>query len=76
MVAATVVYENVIPDFTKRAPEEIELECECCIKLKLELSEGVSELKSAKEITRILQEDSDMANSSDHNASTPSNLNK
>jgi hypothetical protein len=28
MTAATVVYENVIPDFTKRTPEEIELECE------------------------------------------------
>jgi hypothetical protein len=37
MAAATVVYEDVIPDFTKRTPEESKLECECCIKLKLEL---------------------------------------
>jgi hypothetical protein len=52
MAAATVVYEDVIPDFTKRTPEESKLECGCCIKLKLELSEAVSELKSAKEIIR------------------------
>jgi len=52
------------------------IECECCVKLKLELSEAVSELKPAKETIRILKEDLDMANSSEHNASTPSNLNK
>jgi hypothetical protein len=42
------VYEGVIPDFTKRTQEESELGCGCCIKLKLELSEAVSELKAAK----------------------------
>jgi hypothetical protein len=45
-----------------------------CIKLKL--SDAVSELKSAQEIISILKEDLDMANSSKHNALTPSNLNK
>jgi hypothetical protein len=44
--------------------------------LKLELIEAVSELKSAKEIIRILKEDLDMANLSKHNASTLSNLNR
>jgi len=28
MAAATVVYEDMIPDFTKRTPEESELGCE------------------------------------------------
>jgi len=46
--AATVVYEDVFPDFTKRTPEESELECEYYIKLKLELSEAVSALQSAE----------------------------
>jgi hypothetical protein len=56
MVAATVVvYEGAIPDSTKRTPEESKLGCECFTKLKLELSEAVSELKSAKEIMRILK---------------------
>ena len=55
MAAATVVYEGAIPDFTKRTPEESELRWECCNKLKLELSEAVSELTSAKEIIRILK---------------------
>jgi hypothetical protein len=54
----------VIPDFTKRTPEESKLGCECYIKLKLELNEAVSELKSAKESMRILREDLDMVNSS------------
>jgi hypothetical protein len=77
MLAATmVVNEGVIPDFTKRTIEESELGCECCTKLKLELSEAVSELKYAKEIIRILQEDLDMANSFEHNTSTLSNLNR
>jgi hypothetical protein len=44
--------------------------------LELELSEAVSELKSAKDSIRIQKEDWDMANSSKRNASTPSNLNK
>jgi hypothetical protein len=47
MVAATVLYVGAIPDFTKRTPEECKLGCECCIPLKVELSEAVSELKSA-----------------------------
>jgi hypothetical protein len=42
----------------------------------LELSDAVSEQKSAKEFAGILKEDSDMTNSSEHNASTPSNLNR
>jgi hypothetical protein len=54
MPAATVVYGNVVPDFTKRTPEEIELEYEYCVKLKYEVSEA--------EIIRILQDDLDMAN--------------
>jgi hypothetical protein len=57
-------------------PEESELGCECCTELKLELSEAVSELKSAKEIIGILKEDLVMANTSKHNALTPSNLYK
>jgi hypothetical protein len=68
MAAAMVVYEGVIPDFTKRTPEESKLGCECCTKLKLELRTAVSELKSVKEIIRILEEDLDMANSPVHNA--------
>jgi len=48
MAAATVVYEDVIADFTKRPPEESKLERECCIKLKLELSEAVSALQSVE----------------------------
>ena len=40
------------------------------------MSEAVSELMSAKEVTRILKEDLDKANSSEYNASTPSNLYK
>ena len=40
----------------------------------MELSEAVSELKPAKEIIRILKEDLYEANSSEYNASTPSNL--
>ena len=48
MADATDVYEGVIPDFTKRTPEESELECEYYIKLKLELSEAVSALQSAE----------------------------
>jgi hypothetical protein len=42
--------------------------------LKLELSETGSEQNSAKEIIRTLEEDLDMANSSEHNASNPSNF--
>jgi len=70
MVAATVVYEGAIPDFTKRTSEESKLV------VKLELSVAVSELKPAKEIIRILKEDSDMAKSYEHNALTLSNLNR
>jgi hypothetical protein len=44
--------------------------------MKMELNEAVSELKSAKEIIRILKDDLDMANFSEHNALTPSNLNR
>jgi len=55
MAEAAVVCEGAISDFTKGTPEENELGCECCFKLKLELSETVSELKSAKEIIRILK---------------------
>ena len=40
------------------------------------LSEAVSELQSAEEIIRILKKYLDMAKSSEHNASTPSNINK
>jgi hypothetical protein len=57
MAADTIVFEDVIPDFTKRTPEESELGCECCNKLELELSEAVSELKSAKDSIRIQKED-------------------
>ena len=60
----------------KRTPAVSELGCECCIKMNLELSEAVSELKSSKEIIRILNEDLDMANLSELNASNPSNLNR
>jgi len=63
-----VVYECATPDFTKRTPEESKLGCECCTKLKVELSESASELTSAKEIIRILKEDYDVANSYEHNA--------
>ena len=70
------MYEDANPDFTKRTPEECDLGCECCIKLKVELSEVVSELKSAKEIIRNLKEDLDKANPSEYNASTLSNLNR
>jgi len=42
MAAATGVYEGVIPDFSKRTQEESKLGCECCIKMKMELSEAVS----------------------------------
>jgi hypothetical protein len=63
-------------EISQKEQEESELGCECCIKLKLELSETVSELKSAKKIVRILKEDLDMANSSEHNASTPTNLHR
>jgi hypothetical protein len=76
MAADVVVYEGVIPDFTKRTPEESKLGCECCTKLKLELSAAVSELKSVKEIIGFLKEDLDMANSPEHNASNLSNLNR
>jgi hypothetical protein len=76
MADATDVYEGAIPDFTKRTPEESKLGCECCTKLKVELSEGVSELTSAKEIIRALKEDLDMAKSSEHNTLTLSNLNR
>jgi hypothetical protein len=76
MAVATLVYEDVIPDFTKRTPEESKLECVSCIKVQLDLCEAVSELKSAKEFIRILKENLDTANSSEHNASTLSNLNK
>jgi hypothetical protein len=73
-MAAAVVYQGVFADFTEITPEEIELECECCIKLKLELSETVSEVKSAIEIIRIPKENLDMANSSKHETSIPSNF--
>jgi hypothetical protein len=42
----------------------------------LELSEIVSQLSSAKEIIGMLKEDIDVANSSEHSASTSSNLNR
>jgi len=76
MAAAIVVYECAIPDFTKRTQEESKLGCECCTKLKLELSEPVSQLTSAKEIIRTLKENLDMAKSSEHNALKLSNLNR
>ena len=40
----------------------------------MELSEAVSELKFTKEIISILKEQSDKANSSEYNASIPSNF--
>ena len=46
------------------------------MKLKLDLSERISDLKSVKEFIRILKQDFDMANSSEHHKATPSNLNK
>jgi hypothetical protein len=60
----------------KEHQKKSKLGCECFAKLKLELSDIVSELKSAKEFVRILNEDSDMTNSSEHNASIPSKLNR
>ena len=76
MAVVTVECEGAIPDFTNKITEESELGRECCIKLKVELSEAVSELKSAEDIIRILKEDLDMANSPKYNASTPNNLNR
>ena len=48
MARPAVVCKGAIQVFTKRTQGESELGCECCIKLKLELSEAVSQLKSAK----------------------------
>jgi hypothetical protein len=42
----------------------------------LELGEIVSQLNSAKESIGMLKDDLDMANSSEHSASTSSNLNR
>jgi hypothetical protein len=38
-------------------------QCQCCTKLQLDLSEAVSELKSAKQITKILHEEINTARS-------------
>jgi len=76
MATAKVVFEVASSNFTKRATEDSKLGCECCNKLKLEWSETVSELKSAKEIIRILKEGLDMAYLSEHSASNASNLDK
>jgi hypothetical protein len=70
MTVGVVVCEGVTPDFTKRTPAECELRCKCCIKLKIELSEALSELKSAKETIIILKDELDISNLSEYNTST------
>jgi hypothetical protein len=45
------------PVFTDIAGANNEITCNCCCKIKLKLEEALSELSSAKEIIKLVQEE-------------------
>jgi hypothetical protein len=53
--------EGVTQIFKENSPEGCEVMCQCCIKLKHDLQEAITELKSTREIIQILQEELDTA---------------
>jgi hypothetical protein len=58
--------EGVPPIFKENSPESCEVMCQCCIKLKLDLQEAILELKSTREIIKILQDELDTTRTMEH----------
>jgi predicted methyltransferase len=49
------------PVFTTEITERSEIECQCCVGLKLELNKIAMELESASEVIEILKEEPSVA---------------
>jgi hypothetical protein len=66
MAATYVNCEGVTQIFKENSLEGCEVMCQCCIKLKHDLQEDITELKSTREIIKILQEELDTARTTEH----------